>query len=80
MISENQMVRERKILSNIRYIVDENGKKTSMVIDLKDAQTRAWAERVKEDLLDWERVQKWKEKANKETFDFFEEVDEILSK
>ncbi len=74
------MVKGRKILENIRYIVDAKGRKTSMVIDLKDAQMRAWAERVKEDLEDWEKVRSWKEKPVKESYDFFEAVDEILAK
>ena len=68
------------IIDNISFVVNSKGKQTAMVIDLKDKQMRAWAEKIREDLLDWQLVEERLNEPKPEYVDFFEAADAILEK
>jgi hypothetical protein len=70
--------KNRSLEDSISYVVDSKGKQTAMVIDLKNKESRAWAEKVREDFMDWQVFEKWKNNPNKESVDFFDAIDKII--
>ena len=64
------------------YLTDENGKPVMVQLDLRNKEMRAFYEKMMqqlEDEADWELYEQYKANPDKETRNFFEVVDEILS-
>ena len=51
-----------------------------MVIDLRDKQMQVWAEKIREDLLDWQLVEERLSEPRPEYVNFFDAADAILKK
>ena len=64
------------------YLTDETGKPVMVQLDLRNKEMRAFYEKMMqqlEDEADWELYEQYKANPDKETRNFFEVVDEILS-
>ena len=66
----------RNIQNNISFVVNSKGKRTAMMINLKDKAMQQWAEDIQDLLIIKERM----EDPDLEFVDFFEVTKDILAK
>ena len=66
----------RNIQNNISFVVNSKGKRTAMMINLKDKVMQQWAEDIQDLLIIKERM----EDPNAEYVDFFAYTEELLAK